>query len=352
MINLSLVSFTAVLVFGVTYRYYENHYIALHPAIDLKCERVLDGIAHGPEDLAHSLRHQVFFVSSHNRRVMSSVGTIFAIDSSTGFATDIHMPSIPRNFRPHGISLYEDDVACTLFVISHRWELHVEHAIEVFNYYHSTKTLLHIQTLSSPLLTALNDLFALNSNELFVSNDHCDSNILRQLWHDTFGQACAETVWYHQTEGAAEWRSLGDKVRFGNGIIVKKGDLYSDEFVIRSASASYELYNFTLSRLDSLTLKTNHIEKLPLSPDNIEHDTFSGGLLIAGHPSVARFILNSIFEVPAPSAVILYFGQNDYRVIYYSNGSELSASSVAIRTNESTYFLGQVFDSFVLRCNI
>jgi hypothetical protein len=357
-----------VLALAVAYRVYEHYCIVLRPvpSLRLQCARVLEGKAYGPEDFALSKLHEVLFVSSHNRRVVSSTGTILAIDTVTGLEKDITIQSVPKNFRPHGLAIFEDAQRCTLFVVSHRAELLLPHAVEVFDYHSASATLVHSRTLSSTLLTSPNDLYAINFDELLVSNDHCTGSPLAQLMHDAVGHECADTVYFSGNTNS--WTSLNDPVSFGNGLIVHRGSSGGDH-LIRSAAASYKLYNYSFqkeaeesdceavgsckadaSSAGAPTLKLNYVETLPLSPDNIEYDEYSGGLLIAGHPSTARFLINALFEVPAPSGVIIYYGQNNYEVLYYSDGNELSASSVAVRTNETTYFLGQVFDPFVLRC--
>ena len=353
MMNLLFASLTAVVALGALYRSYESRFIRLTPTENWKCDRVLDEIAYGPEDFALSKQNQILFVSSHNRRSISSVGTILAVDTTTGEPTDITISGLPTNFRPHGLAIFENGTRSTLLAISHRGELDMPHSVEVFDYSTADSRLEHIRTLSSPLLSSPNDLIALGFNDLLVSNDHCQANILQKLYHLAVGHACAETVHFD----GSEWHPLNDPVSFGNGLIISK-DTAGNEYLIRAAAATYTLYNYSFSRsaanniaASRVATDLNYAETLPLSPDNIEYDEYSGGLLIAGHPSTTRFVIDAIFQVPAPSAVILYFGPNDYRVLYYSDGSEMAASSVAVRTNETTYFIGQVFNPYILRCS-
>lgn len=351
--NLLLTSVLGVVALAVVYRYYEHRYIRLTPTENWKCDKVLNGIADGPEDFALSKQHQILFISSHNRRSMSSVGTILAVDTRTGEPMDITISNPPKNFRPHGLAIFEKDTRSTMFAISHRGELDIPHSVEVFDYSPTDARLEHIRTLSSPLLASPNDLIALGFNELLVSNDHCEANVLQKLYHLAVGYACAETVHFDGTG----WHSLHDPVSFGNGLIIGKDNMGA-KHLIRAAAATYTLYNYSFAHngankpgANRVDIDLNFAETLPLSPDNIEYDEFSGGLLIAGHPSTTRFVIDAILQVPAPSAVILYFGLNDYRVLYYSDGTEIAASSVAVRTNETTYFIGQVFNPYILRCS-
>lgn len=313
----------------------------LDPSVPYKCEKILDNIAFGPEDLAYSRQNNLLVVSSHNRRNESSLGSLYFIDANTGKQLHIQVPFYPNNFRPHGIAIFEEGSRTRLFVVSHRNVKGTEHAIEVFDY-NSEGGFTYSHAIVGSELISPNDLIAIGFNELLVSNDHCTSNRFLGLLYDIFQQPCSEIVYFN----GFNWKILNSNVLFGNGLITIKSP--SETLLLRSSSASYKLYTYRVSISGALAVLND--EKLPISPDNIEYDDYSTGVLIAGHVSTIKFMMHTLLGFKSPSAVLVYYGHQNYSLLYYSDGSELSGCSVAVRTANGTLYIGQVFDPFVLRC--
>lgn len=316
----------------------------------------LNNNLYGPEDFTYSLKHNLLFISSHNRRDMfNSLGHLFILNTLTD---EIELLNItyPINFRPHGISIYEDcgsSNIINIFVISHRFTSSVQHVIEKFSYSVENKELKHIETLQNELLVAPNDLLALNCNEILVSNDHYTSNILFGLSHDLVKVRSADLTYYD----GKNWNNLNKKVAFGNGLILHKDQTRNKEVLIRSSSADFSLLTYDITRskdnnkfLESIDSVVSD-EVLPFSPDNIEHDVNTGNIIITGHHSTTLFLGHAIFRTNAPSVVIEYKSPNNYETLYYDDGTELSAASVATRTKDKKkLYIGQVFNPYILVC--
>lgn len=323
------------------------------------CNKIGLNLLYGPEDLTYSAEHNLLFISSHNRRDMfKSFGSIYILNTLTNNIELLNI-TYPPYFRPHGISIYEDcgglnDNIIYLFVISHRFTSPLQHAIEKFSYNVNTKEFKHLETLEDPLLVAPNDLLALNCNEILVSNDHYTSNILLGLSHDIFKIRSADLTYYN----GKTWKDLNQKVAFGNGLILRKDRTTNKDLLVRSSSADFSLltYEVTLSKeKDQLFQSIDSIvtdEVLPFSPDNIEEDVATGDIIITGHVSTTMFLGHAIFRINAPSAVIQYTSPNNYQTLYYDDGKELSAASVAARTKDKkTLYIGQVFNPYILACS-
>lgn len=320
------------------------------------CHKIGENVVLGPEDMTLAT-DSLAFISSHNRRDMNSVGALYMIDVASEKIELCTPDYTPPFFRPHGISISQCNGVSRLFVISHRFEKEFKHHIEVFDHVPGTSNLTYVKTLSHELLTFPNDLLALNCDEIIVSNDHGSDFIPQMLYDDMLSLRKAEMVYFDgntwhpllSTPGAA----------FGNGLIVQRRSDGKD-YLIRSSAGDYSLLTFSMTRNDvvaddlhsgKIHLNLVHDEKLPFSPDNIELDPVTGGIIITGHPSTAQFIFHALLGVRAPSAVVLYHGPGNFTTLYYDpTGDEISASSVAIRPLPSKLFIGQVFDPFVLVC--
>lgn len=325
------------------------------PNSTLKCVKIgEEDHLHGPEDFTYSRTHNLLFISSHDRRDMfNATGALFVLSPDSGKLRKLD-GNYPPYFRPHGISIFENCESpdtVTIFVISHRFKTPLPHAIEKFTYTISTGLLTHLQTLESELLVSPNDLIALNCDEILVSNDNFTPNHLLGLVSGALKIRNSDLIHFD----GQNWRSLNLKACFGNGLIIRKDPSTHREYLIRSSAADYSLLTYEITRSsDGKLLSVEGLvseEKLPFSPDNIEEDIHTGDLIITGHPSTELFLSHAIFRHRAPSAAVLYSSPGNYTTIYYDDGNQLSASSVATRSNDKTLFIGQVFDPFILACH-
>jgi hypothetical protein len=319
------------------------------------CSKIGEGLLPGPEDFTLSHQHNLLFISSHDRRNMfTAIGSLFVLHTVTG---ELHQleSNYPANFRPHGIAISENcgssDVL-NIFVISHHFLPNSHHAIEKFSYTISTQQLYHLETLVNELLVSPNDLITLNCDDLLVSNDNFTPNQLLGLLSGAFKIRNSDLL--HYEAAAGQWKSLNMKVAFGNGLALHKDHVSNKEYLIRSSSADYSLFTYEITRSgDGKLLSVEGLvsqEILPFSPDNIEEDVQTGYLIITGHPSTELFLRHAIFRSRAPSVAVLYASPGNFTTLYYDDGNQLSAASVATRTKDNQLYVGQVFDPFILQC--
>lgn len=349
--TMSVLISACLVAIALTLGYQYNRYINRIETLSrtyapLSCHKIGDHLLHGPEDIAFSRGNGLLFVSSHNRRNMSSTGSLYTVNVTSEVVRHFDI-LYPDNFRPHGMAIAQCESLEILFVISHRHETNMMHTIEVFEYNLEHDSLEHVRTLASSKLVSPNDLIALDCNRLIVSNDHGDGILPRLLWDDVTQSRRSDMVYFD----GKDWHFLNTYAAFGNGLILHHQA--GRDYLLRSSAADYSLltYEILQSQDEHLTLRLVHDEKLPLSPDNIEFDEVTGGVVITGHPSTGQFVLHAALHLPSPSASILYHGFGNYSSLYYDNGQQLSASSVAVRTIDGKkVFIGQVFDSFLLMC--
>jgi hypothetical protein len=208
---------------------------------------------------------------------------------------DIGNITYPPNFRPHGLSIFENETYIKLFVISH-YELFETHNIEIFEYNTANNipgrcnSLVHIKTLSHRLITSPNDLIAINFNEFLISNDHGKGNFIKNQMDDMFQFKKSEITYYT----GSKFVNLGKGISYGNGILYINDIITSKEYLIRASAKDYTIYNYTIVRNidgDICDLFLNFEEILPIAPDNLELDLVNHkSILIGGHPSLVQFI--------------------------------------------------------------
>lgn len=292
-----------------------------------------------------------------------------------------------------------------LFVISH---LDIENglnAIEVFDFYfsdnggkHPDGTLQHVRTLKHSTLHSPNDLFALGCEEILVSNDRPKGNKWQILMDLLSRKRNADMVYFNlrrvsswsvvnQVDVTTEEVSKAPTQRrvehnakprttkttyspkrvyasYGNGLITLPLN-ESFSLLLRSSTADYTLQIYEISHQNKARVTLRDEILLPISPDNIELSHMENEVLITGHPYLPFFILYALslklplpqwLRFPAPSAVIKFNAHNhNISLLYYNDGQEISASSVALLGPERDdsvrkLYIGQVFEPFVLSC--
>jgi hypothetical protein len=293
-----------------------------------------------------------------------------------------------------------------------------------------------VKTLKHRYLTSPNDLIALTCDEIIVSNDLPKGNIFDVFYALYFGLRGSTLVHHHVKNN--QWTTLAEShteesvhatlprgmkrrmsesrvtpkttvstttsryvlASFGNGLLTlphrhsATTDLSSfPSLLLRSSSIDYTLQQYQLNHTHTHThthtstkgrvkLALQYDVVLPISPDNIEPSPFHPmEVLITGHSSLAHLLLHALpipfpFRPVSPSVVLRYNALfRNYTVVYYSSGSEISASSVAVMVRSNSVgscgvsecvsecesesdgnvsvmklYIGQVFDSFILSC--
>ncbi|TGN17076.1 arylesterase [Leptospira idonii] len=305
----------------------------------------------GPEDIELAVldKKPFLIVSSHNRRNMESIGTLFSVDLSTDAKSAKVIPlqaNYPANFRPHGISYAKVGGKDTLAVISHTLRETNPHTLEIFER-DKKGSWVHTKTLEDESLTSPNDLFLTESGEIFVSNDAGSGGNFRRYWDVLIRSARSDISYYN----GKKFKSLNEPVLLGNGILVRKEN--GSERLYRSVFADDALSVYEIKRESDGHPNLKLLKKIPLAsgPDNIIQDE-KGDLWVAAHKSTYLFLRHaSNAKNISPTQVFRIDGKtNDVYEIYADNGEEISAGSTGLPFNGRLY-ISQVFEDFLLSCS-
>jgi len=313
---------------------------------DLDCRR-LDGVP-GPEDFYWDEVSKELFVSSHNRRQMESLGGIAKVlwSAETGFGKLewIGKP-YPPDFRPHGISYTTILGIPTLFVISHSNREGALHTIEVFE---KSKNGIwkHKETITDPLLTSPNDIFATESGEIWISNDRGTGGSFRANWDILIGHARADIVYYSN----GKFQKLGEEVVLGNGIHVQKTK--DGQVLLRAVYGEKRVKVYKIQKKQDGTVHLDYWKSIAVDggPDNLLEDT-KGHLWLAVHPSTFGFVLHASGLKSSSPSKVYWIDNSTYepKLFLETDGKPIGALSTALGTGKRL-LLSQVFEDFVLDC--
>lgn len=229
--------------------------------------------------------------------------------------------SYPPGFKPLGMSLVKKDTEELLYVISRPLKEEENHRIEVFKI--QDKKLEYIKQITDPSIISPNELVALPSGEIFVSNDKSSRSESSMLIDAIFGLKRSRIAYFD----GKSWTLLENAVGGGNGIhYLKEKD---EEFLFRTAMFDKKLYKYKIIRIDGkLKLKELQEYELGGAGDNIT-ETEDKSLLFTSHPSFSEFLSHKKSkENISPSVVhILRPGSQKPEILYANSGKEISAAS-------------------------
>jgi arylesterase / paraoxonase len=314
----------------------ENHFVGT--------SQVIEGIV-GTEDITIDQKTGIAFLSSEDR--MSGKlgrppqqGGIFAMNLNDSIPKPklLTLNSLPIDFHPHGISLYNSpNGKKILFVVNHR---NSGNYIEKFEY--KNDSLIHLESIKKELLISPNDIVAVGENAFYFTNDH--------------------------DEKLSTWRSIKDvlKVGMGNVCYYKDGKMTKTniENILYANGINVSLEGKTLymASTSSNKLLLYDIAKSPETPillkeidthsgvDNIELDT-DGNLWIGCHPQALKFLSHAAdFNKISPSEIIkLTKVGEEYlqKSIYMNDGTQISASSVGA-VYKKKILIGPVFQNKIV----
>ncbi|TNE59438.1 MAG: hypothetical protein EP340_02820 [Alphaproteobacteria bacterium] len=351
---LTLVSF-----FVVRTLYRVNAFATLSPASPGMCVRVEAPV--GPEDMQLDPRSGFVYLSSTDRRALvggtsDADGDIYLIDPrapEAGFtALGLAAQLEGRRFYPHGLSLYRDDTGrTTLMVINHPSE--TENRIEIFDLFEEevdgipVRQVAFRRSVEDALIHSPNDLQAVGHDAFYVSNDHGPGGRFMRALDDYVPLSRGTLVYF---DGATA-RVAADGFSYANGVAVSAD---GRELVVGETTGMSVKFYERDAASGALTFK----EKLPLytGVDNIDRAA-DGSYWIGAHPQPLKFGPHAKDAANmSPSHVLkvtrgaeAHGGAVDQ--IYLGLGDEISGSSVAIEA-AGKVFIGQVFDPFLLACDL
>lgn len=295
----------------------------------------------GAEDLTiHS--SGVVFISSHDRRPWLFedkvvLGAIYKYDLTHKSPKAVNLTKdIDFTFQPQGISLYVDSNGQTsLFATNHRED---GEFVEIFDY--SNGELTHRKSITSKLMTDINDLVAIDHNRFYVTNDHGSTSSLGRVAEDVFALAMSYVLYFD----GENFTKAAEDIVFANGInFSPDGKML---FVASPAAHKVIVY-----QRDITTNKLTYLRDILVGTgvDNIELDP-QGNLLIGCHPKLWTFMMYALEKNKySPSEVIVVEAPEykKHKTIFMDNGQQLSASSTgAVYGNK--LFIGSVFDDVLV----
>ncbi|TNN63004.1 Serum paraoxonase/arylesterase 2 [Liparis tanakae] len=124
------------------------------------------------------------------------------------------------SFNPHGISAYVDEIddSVYLFVVNHPQH---KSQVEIFHFVHEKNTLLHLKTITHPLLHSVNDIVAVGVESFYATNYRSYPNDVLNSLTILLGLSWCDVVYYSPEESVAVG-SLCDNIEVDH----KTGDLW------------------------------------------------------------------------------------------------------------------------------
>lgn len=313
-----------------------------------RCERLeLDGSA---EDIQIDHKRGYAYLSLMDRQALvdggAAQGTIARIDlKSNKRRVESALLTVPKHFRPHGISLFIDRAGRrSLFVINHPVNRgdepeHVEHFSET-----TRGRFTHVGTISNQLFNSPNDLVAVGPQQFYVVND----KVMRGSWQSIaqqFGIGFSSLVYVD----GAESRLVATDIASGGGINVS-ADL-SKLYVAETSGQRIRVFDRDKTNGD--VAESGRIG-VDTSPDNIDVAP-DGSLWVGAHANTLALIRHFTSEDPvhAPSQVLKVVPKSknsaNIEEIFLSSGADLSASSVGA-TYENKLLIGSITERRILIC--
>ncbi len=321
-----------------------NHFKAYEPVFSSTCTPVTGII--GPEDLQIDRTKRRVFISSYDRRKGGADrGAIHVVELDDLLASDgwrDRTGGFPEEFRPMGLSFYDDGEYKRLFVVNA-----ANNSVELFDI-ETNGDLRHLETFSDARLNSLNDVTAAGPRSFYVTNDLAAgrSGLLGALQY--IGRAATGSVFYFN--GVA-WRRAASDLRYANGVLLSPDG--ETLYVAETSGMALKSY-----RRDQRTgiLSLEDTVSLPGGVDNLNFSP-SGHLLIAANPkplSISRHIRSN--NAISPSQILEYDARanslkiNGTKPIFESSGEELSAATVADKIG-TKIVVGALADDKFLICD-
>nr|XP_020475724.1 serum paraoxonase/arylesterase 2-like [Monopterus albus] len=242
------------------------------------------------------------------------------------------------SFNPHGISVYTDeaDESIYLFVVNHP---QYKSQVEIFRFVEED-TLVHLKTITHPLLRSINDVVAVGVESFYATNDRAFPSDSLNFLTILLGLPWCEVVYY----------SPGEVKVAANGFLLANGINISPDkrYIYVSDLLDHDIDVFERQEgKDLVYIKSVAVGSLC---DNIEVDHRTGDIWLGCHPNAIKF-LNYDPEDPPGSEVIqiknIHSEQPVVSQVYADNGHVIMASAVAA-PYAGKLLIGSVFHKALL----
>lgn len=313
-------------------------------------------VGSGPEDMVldtYSSKNPRLLVSCSERRIKNSgFGEIYSLDISTGQSQILPRKKNPDSlvFRPHGMDLVKNiNGEILLYCISHN-ELKREHSIIIYRVFGDR--LEFQQKLDSPFLVSPNDVSAIPSGEIFVTND---SGKRGSLLEHLFKLKRSNVVMYVENnyfknplngdwEKKPVWQIAAANLSYANGVAA--GGLSK---IYVSTVRGNQLISYKMNEKGNGFGEKKIIAKIK-GPDNISFIS-ENEILLPCHLNQYAFLKH--YKNPKKKSPSVIYKINiltgEIKVAYSNDGSQISAASTAINYHGKLY-ISQVFEPYILEC--
>lgn len=328
-----------------------------------RCEKILQ--LTGAEDMAIDYEHRHIYVSVDDRRSILQgkeiLGGLAVVNTKV-------TPTVPRSlslidqqgqpilshFHPHGIDFIMQSNRGYLWVVNHPYGFQrsaesgqPSHTIELFEIddLKHPQRLTRVKQLSHTVLSSPNDLVALSTNELYVTNDHRSTNIIMKMYELLTHRSWGNIVHFKSDT----WQLAYKGIAFANGVEITPNH---KNIVVASANGDgLQL----LTRMTNGTLKWKQTLAVSRSIDNLTWDRSEQQLYMSTHPKSLRFVLHALSEgwtSPTESIQVTYHQATqmlESPKLILDSRVPISGGSVTIR-EENELWLGSVFEPFIIKC--
>uniref|UniRef100_A0A3B4Z4R6 Paraoxonase n=1 Tax=Stegastes partitus TaxID=144197 RepID=A0A3B4Z4R6_9TELE len=245
------------------------------------------------------------------------------------------------SFNPHGISVYTDeaDDSIYVFVVNHP---HSNSQIEIFRFAEED-TLVHLKTISHPLLPSVNDIVAVGKESFYASNDQYFPSRTLHLLTLLLGVPMCEVVYY----SPGDVRVVAGGILSGNGINLSLDKRY----IYVSDIADHDIDVFERKKGEQLVyIKSVAVGSLC---DNIEVDHRTGDLWMGCHPNPMKLFSSDPKDPPGSEIIRIQNIHSQHPVVtveYVDDGHVLMGSTVAA-PYEGRLLVGTIFHK-ALYCDL
>ncbi|KAG0374535.1 Serum paraoxonase/arylesterase 2 [Mortierella sp. AD032] len=365
--------------------------IAIEQTVGLQGNCFKTAYIPGPADIEISDHNQLAFVSSDDyswkkssrffHRPSSKTannGGIYTLDLNhkNGSPKEVKLKSFTSDdFHPAGMSLYDFQDEKTherrtrLFVINHS---HKGDVVEIFDYSADTNSLTFVKSVKSDLFVTPKDIAAIDQDRFYLTNHHAMGNKYGRVIEDAAGAAMGTVVYYNGQETLKVLENLSNPYGIASSPDGKQ--IYVSSFmekVVHVYNTTEDVAQGQLEHDVDIWIG-NHV-------DNLSVDRHTGDIYVASHPSYATYLRHKLgYEPQSPSHVVKieklapenYIPQessmDDYyffpkpelpplrwevKDLFYSNGEDISASTVAAYWNNDLV-LGSSSSHHLLRCTL
>jgi len=351
-----LIAVFGVGLFGLRLMADMNVFATIEPSFEGTCTQVA-GFSGGTEDLQIDRESGWVFVSAFDRRAAFADPSaaprgaieVFHIDDPEAIFDAT--PSTPVDFQPHGISYYDGPEGRRLFVINHPSD--GTQAIEIFDLSWNRAgrpLLIHVETITHPLIVSPNDLVAVGPRSFYVGNDFSTAD-REGLGYtlELYLRQDKTTLVYFDGQDA---RVVAQGLTYANGVETSPNG--ETLYLAETTDGTLRIYDRDVAT-GVLTQRPGANGLLRLGPglDNIDIDAL-GRVWVTAHPQPFKLQDHAadVANLSPAQVFMLTPGETEGGLVaevYLGDGSLVSGSSVAAFHN-GTMVIGVIFEPHVAIC--